>query len=196
MRVSEGYLDQRRDEIAQIAMRIYCVEGPDVSMAEICRAAGIAKGTIFRYFPSREMMFKELFESCREHARSMAAHPDDIPEAEANVALKYAIRRSFDWPLQFPSEFRYVNQYTDVNAFLMFAPDVFETYQFDVLDMQDYRDLFESMRRPEIPFDLASRMLASTVNVCCRYLLTKPDLAEDEGFLESLVETIYRSVFI
>ena len=60
MKVSEQYLEDRKSRIADVAMRMYCEVGRDVSMARICQEAGIAKGTIFRYFPTREELFAQI----------------------------------------------------------------------------------------------------------------------------------------
>jgi TetR/AcrR family transcriptional repressor of mexCD-oprJ operon len=55
------------------------------SMAEVAAAAGIARGTLYRYFPTREALLQALEATANEEAgrRLVAANLDQVPVEEA-----------------------------------------------------------------------------------------------------------------
>lgn len=196
MRVAEGYLAQRKEEIASVAMKMYCEKGPNVSMAAICDAAGIAKGTIFRYYPTREQMFREIFDACRQHARELEEALPPAPQgADSEHIIKHAIKGSFTWPVSYPLEFQFLTMYTDANVFFVFEPHSFDDLSMNALDDPKYSSAFDKMKRPGLPDNLAKRMLSSLVNTCSRFLISNPELRCTK-FLDEVVDSIYASVFL
>ena len=192
VRVSEGYLEQRKARIADVAMRMYCEVGRDVSMARICEGAGIAKGTIFRYFPTRDELFYQVFDACRTHALTMAGEGvEDAGDDERT--LKDLIRQAFEWPRRLPEEFRFVVMYTDACAF--FATDEREPggMLFDVLGETRFSELAMRRLRPDVDPALLLRLLSAQVNTACRYLIARGEVSEEE--LAAIVGVIYGSVF-
>ncbi|MBP1806022.1 TetR/AcrR family transcriptional regulator [Rubellimicrobium aerolatum] len=57
----------KRDQILEGARRVFMEQGYDVaSMNDICRAAGVSKGTIYVYFENKEELFVSLIERERD----------------------------------------------------------------------------------------------------------------------------------
>lgn len=52
----------------------------NVSMSDVCRFAGVARGTLYRYFPSKEFLLESLGQRTRQQTE------DGIREAAANAA--------------------------------------------------------------------------------------------------------------
>ena len=69
-----------RDRIVQAAVEVFAYRGPDASMAEIARRAEVGMATLFRRFPSKEALLREVFAdtiaACDEGLRAAAAAPD------------------------------------------------------------------------------------------------------------------------
>lgn len=76
----------RRERILQAAAVLVVRSGMQCSMAEVAREAGVAIGSIYHYFPSKEEMIAALYQ--RVQARIVAAvvvdHAPDVPH-EARV---------------------------------------------------------------------------------------------------------------
>ena len=66
----------RRDEILEAAAGVLA-RGDGASMEDVAAAAGISRGTIYRYFPNRESLLRALEEAANEEAR--------VRLAEANL---------------------------------------------------------------------------------------------------------------
>ncbi|MCL6092073.1 MAG: TetR family transcriptional regulator, partial [Actinobacteria bacterium] len=65
-----------------------------VSVSEIATAAGVAKGSVYRYFPSKEALFTAVVENlCRETAQGFAKAVADLggPEGLASDPAKTAL---------------------------------------------------------------------------------------------------------
>ena len=54
----EGLTERRREEILDAATRVFAEAGyAGTDLDVVARAIGVAKGTIYRYFPSKEALF-------------------------------------------------------------------------------------------------------------------------------------------
>jgi AcrR family transcriptional regulator len=68
---------RNRDQILAAAKQWFAVQGPDVPMEEIARAAGVGIGTLYRRFPDREALIqavaRDSFEKALAEARAAVA---------------------------------------------------------------------------------------------------------------------------
>jgi AcrR family transcriptional regulator len=54
----EGLQDRRREEILDVASRLFARHGyPDTDVDSVAAELGVAKGTVYRYFPSKRDLF-------------------------------------------------------------------------------------------------------------------------------------------
>ena len=82
--MSTGRRDARRREILGAAAGVLAARDAS-GMAEVAAAAGIARGTLYRYFPNRESLLRALEAAANEEAvrRLAEANLDQIPVEEA-----------------------------------------------------------------------------------------------------------------
>ncbi|GAA1306419.1 TetR/AcrR family transcriptional regulator [Pseudonocardia xinjiangensis] len=76
---------RNRDQILAAAKQWFAVQGPDVPMEEIARAAGVGIGTLYRRFPDREALIqavaRDSFEKALAEARAAVAEEPTAWEA-------------------------------------------------------------------------------------------------------------------
>ncbi|MEV3982277.1 helix-turn-helix domain-containing protein [Nonomuraea sp. NPDC049758] len=81
--------DARRnyEQLVAAAIAVVAEEGPDASLNEIARRAGVGAGTLYRHFPTREALLAAVFEGrlTRLCARAEEAG-EELPPGEALVA--------------------------------------------------------------------------------------------------------------
>lgn len=71
MAKTDGKGEGRRDSILRAAAALLEVEDyPDITMERVARKAGVAKGTPYLYFPTKEKLFTALAETMRADARA------------------------------------------------------------------------------------------------------------------------------
>lgn len=88
--------DMRRnlERVLEAAHALFAERGASVTMEEVARRAGVGVGTLYRRFPSKELLYLAVREvvcldthSCLESAT--AAHPDPISKLRALVIVHY-----------------------------------------------------------------------------------------------------------
>ena len=81
--------------ILDAAARVVAEQGPQASMSDVAAAAGVARATVYRYFPSREALLADVARSAVADAaaRLAAARIDEIPPEEG---IRRAVRALLD----------------------------------------------------------------------------------------------------
>lgn len=73
-----------RAQIASVAVELFIAQGYDeTTMEQIAEAAEIGSSTLYRYFPSKELLILEPFSEVFDYGRFLRARPADEPVAEA-----------------------------------------------------------------------------------------------------------------
>jgi AcrR family transcriptional regulator len=106
MRISD-----KRGEIMQAALEIIAEQGfHGAPMTEIAGKAGVAAGTIYRYFENKEVLITELHRELEEKisATLREGYPVERPLRERFL---YLIRELLRYFITNPLHFRYMEQY-------------------------------------------------------------------------------------
>jgi TetR/AcrR family transcriptional repressor of mexCD-oprJ operon len=71
--------------ILEAAAKVLAADGDQASMLDVAAAAGVGRATVYRYFPSRQVLLDQLADVALERAgeRLTAASLDRVPAAEA-----------------------------------------------------------------------------------------------------------------
>lgn len=86
-----------RDHVAagilEVASGVLAERGEATSMTDIAKAAGVARATLYRYFPNREALLEALREAALEElsTRIADAKPDSVPLEDAVARLTRAV---------------------------------------------------------------------------------------------------------
>ena len=106
-------MSDKRTDILQAAMELIAERGfHGAPMAEIAEKAGVAAGTIYRYFEHKEELITELHRELEEEiaASLRKNYPVDRPLRERFLYLIRGLLRYF---IGHPLHFRYMEQYVN-----------------------------------------------------------------------------------
>jgi TetR/AcrR family transcriptional regulator, mexCD-oprJ operon repressor len=81
--------------IMEAAAHIFAQRGDDANLGDVADAAGVARATVYRYFPNRRRLLDELARMAAEdaHERLTSARIDEVPVEEG---LSRAVRAFVD----------------------------------------------------------------------------------------------------
>ncbi|MFC5269157.1 TetR/AcrR family transcriptional regulator [Adhaeribacter terreus] len=103
----------KRDSIIAAALKLFCENGfQNTSTANISKEAGVATGTLFLYFKSKDELINALY---KEAKTELAAYFQQDLEAETTIEnkLQHFWQKAIDWALDNPYHFRFFNMYSN-----------------------------------------------------------------------------------
>jgi TetR/AcrR family transcriptional regulator, mexCD-oprJ operon repressor len=161
-------LQQRvADAILDGAARMFAVEGEHASMNEVAAAAGVARATVYRYFPNRQALLDELAKAAvtDAEARLAAARIDEVPPEEG---IARAVRALVDVG----------------DSFVLLARERLRSdpERFERSVTQPLADLFErGQTAGDIRTDITSaRLTASLIGLIVGVLMSTPPLGKED----------------
>jgi AcrR family transcriptional regulator len=77
---------RNRERLLDVAVRSFSLDGPDVPLESIAKAAGVGIGTLYRHFPTREALVEAAYRN--ELDRLSSAVPDLLAAEPADQALR------------------------------------------------------------------------------------------------------------
>ena len=106
-----GKVSDKRSDVLQAALELIAERGfHDAPMAEIAEKAGVAAGTIYRYFENKEVLITRLHQELEEEISTVLLkdYPIQRPLRERFLYLIRGLLRYF---IAHPLHFRYMEQY-------------------------------------------------------------------------------------
>ena len=94
---------EKQQAILQSAVREIADIGLGASTARIAKGAGLAEGTIFTYFASKDELFNELYAALKTDVY-LHIHQDFPQHAELYARVRHIWRQYLDWALRKPQE--------------------------------------------------------------------------------------------
>ncbi|MEW6554881.1 MAG: TetR/AcrR family transcriptional regulator [Actinomycetota bacterium] len=100
---AEAEMLSTRDKIVQAALEVFADKGlHGATVVEIAKAAGITGGALYRYFDSKEEIFKAVVDAHTTTMQALDLVRELMPELEPKTALKFIARGMFlffysDW---------------------------------------------------------------------------------------------------
>ena len=161
-------LQQRvADAILDGAARMLAVEGEQASMNEVAEAAGVARATVYRYFPNRQALLDELAQAAVSdaEARLASARIDEVPPQEG---IARAVRALVDLG----------------DSFVLLARERARSdhQRFERSVTQPLRDLFDrGQAAGDIRSDITSaRLTESLIGSIVGLLMSTPPLGKED----------------
>jgi AcrR family transcriptional regulator len=106
--------EDKKECILSAALELFAEKGfHGTAVPEIASKAGVAAGTIYRYFDSKEAMVNAVYQ--RHKAMMLAAVLDDFPyEGEARSQIHHFISRVFSFAKKHPLAFKFLELHEKV----------------------------------------------------------------------------------
>ncbi len=89
--------EAQRANILEGARRAFARKGQAATMADVAEAAGVSQGLAYRYFASKEQIYRELIEHALGQAGVTAALPVGAPAATAGERLALLITHAVEY---------------------------------------------------------------------------------------------------
>ena len=183
---------KKRKRIRETAISLFYRHGiENVSMAQIAREAGLAKGTGYLYFPSRKELLEDLFLYSRD--RCMEACDRDLEEEPTACGkLKRRIRNMLVWHRDYPQE-----------AWMQRAFNIPPSMKRDNYERMSPHYLAERQiieagvkagEIKDLPIELSCEMLFSAVGGVIRYVNLCPGVLEDEAMLDIVLTVMLEGI--
>lgn len=133
----------KRGEIMQAALELIAEQGfHDAPMSEIAKKAGVAAGTIYRYFENKEVLINELFQEIEDKI-SKAILDGYVIEKPVREKFFFIFIGSFRYFLANPLHFRYMEQYINSPYGISKRRDVFLEKKTNHHGHETLRGIFE-----------------------------------------------------
>ena len=149
------------------AARLFAVEGDQASMNDVAAAAGVARATVYRYFPNRQALLDELAQAAVSDAdaRLASARIDEVAPEEG---IARAVRALVDVG----------------DSFVLLARERVRSdpERFDRMLTQPLRELFDrGQASGDIRADIASaRLTESLIGLIVGVLTSAPPLGKED----------------
>ncbi len=185
-------MSAKRTQIIEAALKLFCERGFQyTSTASIAKEAGVATGTLFIYFPSKEDLINTLY---RESKRALTNYLQEAlpPGADTKSKLKHIWAKANEWALANYTAFRFIH---------MFASSPFITHitREEVASTADFAEHFirqaiqEGVLTPidtQLFFLLFDGIWTSTVN----YLSSSPHITDTTSVIEQAFELFWKGI--
>src|SRR6266545_6125062 len=89
--------ETQRANILEAARRVFARKGKAATMADVAGAAGVSQGLAYRYFASKEQIYRELVEQALEQASLVTSQPVQQLAATPGQRLALLITRLVEY---------------------------------------------------------------------------------------------------
>jgi Transcriptional regulator len=182
-KASTGKSPGNREKILAVALHLFTTQGFHATpTAQISKEAGVSTGTLFHYFPDKDILIDQLYLSIKKDmAESIRAYDD--PALQTEVRLERFFTGYVAWGLANPDEARFVEQFCN-------SPNIGddvkrEGYQeFVWLHDIEIAAVREGLL-PDLPPDFHSVMIGRILNATLALVATGVPGMSQEGIIRA-----------
>lgn len=188
--------DSTRASIINATILLFNQYGPMVPMSRISKAAGVAAGTPFIYFKTKEELLAAAYHEARNN--TLRCVPlENLEGMDAEYIVKNIVHTIMKWSALCPQELEYMRKYEDMVCY-----DCFTEHFSDALYVGVIRDLniwhvLQPAVRSELPEPLLNRLISFNCSVYSRYVTHLGLKPEDPAFLklaDATADSIWNSI--
>lgn len=185
-----------RSEIIRCTILLFNQFGPMVPMSKISEAAGVAAGTPFRYFSTKEELLAAAYKEA--HENTLRCTPQESIEGmDAEQAVKSIVHTIMKWSVLCPQDLEYMRKYEDMICYDCFSEKFSKTLYEGIIEDMKLWPLIEKAVRPDLPRELLNRLISINCSVYARYVTHLGLTVEDPRFLQladATADSIWNSI--
>lgn len=185
-----------RSEIIRCTILLFNQFGPMVPMSKISEAAGVAAGTPFRYFSTKEELLAAAYKEA--HENTLRCTPQESIEGmDAEQAVKSIVYTIMKWSVLCPQDLEYMRKYEDMICYDCFSEKFSKTLYEGIIEDMKLWPLIEKAVRPDLPRELLNRLISINCSVYARYVTHLGLTVEDPRFLhlaDATADSIWNSI--
>ena len=185
-----------RSEIIRCTILLFNQFGPMVPMSKISEAAGVAAGTPFRYFSTKEELLAAAYKEA--HENTLRCTPQESIEGmDAEQAVKSIVHTIMKWSVLCPQDLEYMRKYEDMICYDCFSEKFSKTLYEGIIEDMNLWPLIEKAVRPDLPRELLNRLISINCSVYARYVTHLGLTVEDPQFLQladATADSIWNSI--
>jgi AcrR family transcriptional regulator len=183
---------EKRARLLAAALQLFVQKGiPHTATAEIARAAGIASGTLFLYFPSKQDLIDALVLKISQE-QSAAIRSRLRPELPARETFSAIWHGSVNWFLENPDAYQYNQQVREGG---IVSPEVVQasarnlSYYFEAIQKGLAEDAIGAY-----PVELVGNLFYQDIVAVMNMLHNQPDPAQQETLIRLGFEIFWRGI--
>ena len=182
----------KRELILKAALKLFNTYGfESTPTARITKEAGVATGTLFNYFKSKEELINVLYLTCKESLTRRLSFGLE-QETTFRSKLKKIYINYIGWSLDHTDEFLFFQQFCNASC-------IGETTRKEGLSK--FNNIIELIAEgieqeiiKNVNLDYMSNLLMSILNANTYYFIDNPSLAADDAFLETSFSFLWDSI--
>jgi len=182
----------KRDQIMTAALGLFIENGFDKTpTSAISKAAGVATGTLFHHFKTKEDLINALYEETKFSLRDLLA-PALMGQTDIKQIHHDLWFMMLAWTLENPEKYRFLHQFGE--SALISANTREKTQEA----FSDFCSLVETaiekgIFRP-LPVDMCMGLMSSHLYASSNYLLENRELWDNEAFREQLFGSYWNTL--
>lgn len=182
----------KRDQIYEAALRLFNEYGFDKTPTSlIAKEAGVAIGTLFHYFPTKEELINSLYLRCKDSMITRAL--DGLESQKTYRGQLMAVNRNIlRWGVKCSEEYLFFQQFSN-------SANIFDSTKKQ--GREKFNTLYDLIVRgidTEIIKNIDVELLISSVmgliGSMVVYLMSRPELLEDESFMEQAFGLVWDAI--
>lgn len=180
------------DKIFDAALSLFTTKGfHGTPTSEIAKTAGVANGTLFHYFKTKEDLINSLYLKVKNEMADKSVNGMEKIES-LKLKLEFSWSKSIHWAITNPQKIFFIQQY-------IYSPYITSSTQEEVDKIKEvYIDLIKNGiskgEIKEIPVDLIYIIATQQLFGMIQYLTMNPEKYHDSEFMNTAFNLFYEII--
>ncbi len=190
--ISQSKLENKRDRILLAARRLFVKKGfHSTPTSAIAKEAGVANGTLFHYFNTKEDLINTIYKETRiSYFTIAAAGVDDAKTIKRKVRIMWY--NTVKWAINRPQDFLFLQQYSN-------SPFISQLTHKEIPEhIGFFYDLIDEGKEKgtlkDIPTDLMYQLITFQIQGIIIHLLQHVEFQHNSTYLSMAFEFSWESI--